>query len=126
MATTKSTTIVPKAAASLRPRVRRMEGMEGGTAPVLGQGQWTGNGPVFGHRAPLLRSGRALGAAAKRTASAVPGGARGGASSAAGQARAFSTAASTRSGWNGLTTKSFAPSFTDSRTLDSCPRAEHV
>src|SRR4051794_16935567 len=32
----------------------------------------------------------------------------------------------TRSGWNGLTMKSFAPALIDSRTLLSCPRAEHM
>src|SRR4051812_2165874 len=32
----------------------------------------------------------------------------------------------TRAGWNGLTTKSFAPSLIASRTFDSWPRAEHM
>src|SRR5919202_6142992 len=32
----------------------------------------------------------------------------------------------TRSAWNGLTTKSLAPSLIASRTLDSWPRAEHI
>ena len=41
-------------------------------------------------------------------------------------ASALPTASSTRSGWNGLTTKSFAPDLIASSTLVSWPRAEHM
>src|SRR5215216_459251 len=41
-------------------------------------------------------------------------------------ASALPTASMTRSGWNGLTTKSLAPSLIASSTFDSWPRAEHM